>query len=77
MARSAEAGWVERDRVEMVQLAAEGWSAPRIGAHLGWSAATVHRVLRAALQPRTQRHQVRLRRPQGPRVAGAQLQHPG
>jgi transposase len=50
VARSAEAGWVERERVEMVLLAAEGWSAPRIGAHLGWSAATVRRVLRAYIQ---------------------------
>ncbi|NOK18300.1 helix-turn-helix domain-containing protein [Corallococcus carmarthensis] len=50
IARSADAGWVERERVEMVQLAAEGWSAPRIGAHLDWSAATVRRVLRAYVQ---------------------------
>lgn len=50
VARSADAGWVERERVEMVLLAAEGWSAPRIGAHLGWSAATVRRVLRAYIQ---------------------------
>ena len=50
VARSADAGWVERERVEMVLLAAEGWSAPRIGAHLGWSAATVRRVLRAYVQ---------------------------
>lgn len=41
VARSADSGWVERERVERVLLAAEGWSAPRIGAHLGWSAATV------------------------------------
>ncbi|MBZ4374890.1 helix-turn-helix domain-containing protein [Corallococcus sp. AS-1-6] len=50
IARSADAGWVERERVEMVLLAAEGWSAPRIGVHLGWSAATVRRVLRAYVQ---------------------------
>ena len=50
IARSTEAGWVERERVEMVLLAAEGWSAPRIGVHLGWSAATVRRVLRAYVQ---------------------------
>ncbi|NOK19188.1 helix-turn-helix domain-containing protein [Corallococcus carmarthensis] len=61
----------------MVLLAAEGWSAPHLGAHLGWSAATVRRVLRAALQPRTQQHRARRRRPQGPRDARAQLQHPG
>lgn len=50
VARCADAGWLERERVEMVLLAAEGWSAPRIGAHLGWSAATVRRVLRAYVQ---------------------------
>jgi transposase len=54
VARSADAGWVERERVEMVLLAAEGWSAPRIGAHLGWSAATVRRVLRAYVQGGTE-----------------------
>ncbi|RKH68621.1 helix-turn-helix domain-containing protein [Corallococcus aberystwythensis] len=50
IARSADAGWVERERVEMVLLAAEGWSAPRIGVHLSRSAATVRRVLRAYVQ---------------------------
>jgi transposase len=35
----------ERDRVEMVVLSAEGWSPPRIAAHLGYHAATVRRVL--------------------------------
>jgi transposase len=48
--RSADASWVERERVEMVLLAAEGWSAPRIAGHLGWCAATVRRVLRAYVQ---------------------------
>ncbi len=35
----------ERDRVEMVLLSAEGWSPPRIAAHLGYCAATVRTVL--------------------------------
>ena len=35
----------ERDRVEMVLLSADGWSPPRIGAHLGYHAATVRRLL--------------------------------
>ncbi len=35
----------ERDRVEMVLLSADGWSPPRIAAHLGYHVATVRRVL--------------------------------
>jgi putative transposase len=35
----------ERDRVEMVLLSAEGWSAPKIAAHLGYCSATVRTVL--------------------------------
>lgn len=35
----------ERDRVEMVLLSAEGWSPPRIAAHLGYHAVTVRSVL--------------------------------
>src|SRR5918998_909740 len=35
----------ERDRVEMVLLSAEGWSPPRIAAHLAYCAATVRTVL--------------------------------
>jgi transposase len=37
----------ERDRVEMVLLSAEGWSPPRIAAHLGCCAATARTVLKA------------------------------
>jgi transposase len=47
LARSSDADWVMRDRLDMVLLAAEGWSAPRIGRHLGWSAASVRRVVAA------------------------------
>lgn len=50
MSRAADAGWRERERVEMVLLADEGWSAPRIARHLGWCAATVRRVLRSYVQ---------------------------
>jgi putative transposase len=35
----------ERDRVEMVLLSADGWSPPRIAAHLDYHPATVRRVL--------------------------------
>jgi transposase len=35
----------ERDRVEMVLLSAEGWSPPKIAAHLGYCSATVRTVL--------------------------------
>jgi transposase len=35
----------ERDRVEMVLLSAEGWSAPKIASHLGYCSATVRTVL--------------------------------
>jgi transposase len=37
---------LERDRVEMVLLAAAGWSAPRIAAHLGRCEPTVRTTLR-------------------------------
>ncbi|RKH73387.1 helix-turn-helix domain-containing protein [Corallococcus aberystwythensis] len=36
----------ERDRVQMVLLAAEGWRAPRIARHLGVSDKTVRRLLK-------------------------------
>jgi putative transposase len=36
----------ERDRVEMVLLSAEGWSAPRVARHLGCHPATVRQVLK-------------------------------
>jgi putative transposase len=36
----------ERDRVEMVLLAATGWNPPAIARHLGYSAATVRTVLK-------------------------------
>lgn len=36
----------ERDRVEMVALADQGWRVGRIAAHLGYSAETVRRVFR-------------------------------
>jgi transposase len=47
LSRSTDADWVVRDRVDMVLLAAAGWSAPRIGRHLGWHAASVRRVVAA------------------------------
>jgi transposase len=37
---------VERERVEMVLLSAEGWSPPRIARHLGCHPATVRQVLK-------------------------------
>jgi hypothetical protein len=37
LSRALDAGWWVRDRVEMVLLAAEGWSAPLIAQHLGCS----------------------------------------
>lgn len=36
----------ERDRVEMIGLAAAGWSPPRIATHLGYHAKTVRLVLK-------------------------------
>jgi putative transposase len=50
LGRAPTVGWWVRDRVEMVLLAAEGWSAPRIAQHLGVSAQTVRRVVRAFRQ---------------------------
>lgn len=50
ISRAADAGWRERERVEMVLLADEGWSAPRIARHLDWCTATVRRVLRTYVQ---------------------------
>ncbi len=47
LSRSPDAGWWGHDRVEMVLLAAEGWSAPLIAQHLGCSDKTVRRVLAA------------------------------
>jgi transposase len=54
----------ERDRVEMVLLSAEGWSPPRIAAHLGYCAATVRTVLRGF--PETGVAGLRRRRPGPP-----------
>lgn len=50
LSRAPTAGWWVRDRVEMVLLACDGWSAPRIARHLGVSAPTVRRVVRAFRQ---------------------------
>jgi transposase len=46
ISRSADVDADERDRVQMVLLAAEGWSAPRIARHLGVSDKTVRRLLK-------------------------------
>jgi putative transposase len=43
---SSDVDGAERDRVQMVLLAAEGWSAPRIAQHLGVSDKTVRRALK-------------------------------
>lgn len=53
----------ERDRVEMVMLSAEGWSAPRIASHLGCHPKTVRLALKGFLEKGTSnlRH-----RPPGP-----------
>jgi transposase len=50
LGRAPTASWWVRDRVEIVLLAAEGWSAPRIAQHLEVSASTVRRVVRAFRQ---------------------------
>jgi transposase len=55
----------ERDRVEMVLLSAEGWSPPRIAAHLGYCAATARTVLRGF--PETGVAGLRRRRPGPPK----------
>lgn len=47
ISRSTDVDAAERDRVQMVLLAAEGWSAPHIARHLGVSDKTVRRVLKA------------------------------
>ncbi|OJT16202.1 hypothetical protein BO221_51110, partial [Archangium sp. Cb G35] len=47
LSRAPDAGWWVRERVDMVLLAAKGWSAPLIAQHLGCSDKTVRRVLRA------------------------------
>lgn len=44
--RGPDVPWWVRDRIEMILLGSEGWSAPRMGRHLGCSAGTVRRVLR-------------------------------
>ena len=44
--RDKELAPADRDRVEMVLLSDAGWSAPRIGQHLGYCAATVRTVLK-------------------------------
>lgn len=46
MGRAPDAPWWVRDRVEMVLLASEGWSALRIARHLGCHPDTVRRTLR-------------------------------
>lgn len=46
ISRSDDVDADERDRVQMVLLAAEGWSAPRIARHLGVSDKTVRRLLK-------------------------------
>lgn len=46
ISRAAEVDAHERDRVQMVLLAAEGWSAPRIARYLGVSDKTVRRCLK-------------------------------
>ncbi|NOJ91703.1 helix-turn-helix domain-containing protein [Corallococcus coralloides] len=46
ISRSEDVDADERDRVQMVLLSAEGWSAPRIARHLGVSDKTVRRVLK-------------------------------
>lgn len=45
--RAPDAGWWVRERVDMVLLAAKGWSASLIAQHLGCSDKTVRRVLSA------------------------------
>ncbi len=47
ISRSWDVDADERDRVQMVLLAAEGWSAPRIARHLGVSDKTVRRFLKS------------------------------
>jgi transposase len=54
LGRAPTAGWWVRDRVEMVLLASDGWSAPSIARHLGVSAPTVRRVVRAFRQHGTE-----------------------
>src|SRR5262245_42221550 len=44
--RRTDLAAVSRDRLEMVLLSAQGWSAPRIAAHLGRHPHTVRAVLR-------------------------------
>ncbi|MBM7117665.1 helix-turn-helix domain-containing protein [Archangium primigenium] len=46
ISRSSDVDADERDRVQMVLLAAEGWSAPHIARHLGVSDKTVRRLLK-------------------------------
>jgi transposase len=50
LGRAPTVGWWVRDRVEMVLLASDGWSAPSIARHLGVSAPTVRRFVRAFRQ---------------------------
>jgi transposase len=47
ISRSTDVDAAERDRVQMVLLATEGWSAPHIARHLDVSDKTVRRVLKA------------------------------
>ena len=46
ISRSSDVDADERDRVQMVLLATEGWSAPHIARHLGVSDKTVRRLLK-------------------------------
>ena len=62
--RDASLSPAERDRVEMVLLSAEGWSAPKVASHLGYCAATVRTVL--ASFPTTGLDGLRRRKPGPP-----------
>jgi transposase len=46
ISRSSDVDADERERVQMVLLASEGWSAPHIARHLGVSDKTVRRLLK-------------------------------
>jgi transposase len=63
---------LERDHVEMVLLAASGWSAPRIATHLGRCAATVRTLLKRF--PQEGLPSLRCRRPGPPPDAARRTQ---
>jgi transposase len=63
---------LERDHVEMVLLAAAGWSAPRIATHLGRCAATVRTLLKRF--PEEGLPSLRCRRPGPPPDTGRRTQ---